>query len=302
MENVYNFISVTVSPVLFMLNLACKVQRRLKARPWPLENKVVLITGASSGIGEEIAYEYARHGARIVLAARREQELQRVELKCRELGAKEVLSVPTDVGDEAQVANLIQKTREAFSSQLDALYVNAGLSMGEPFEAFQDLSVFRTLMEVNYFGCISVTHQALPLLKQTPQSRIVVTSSVAGLAGIPSRTGYCATKFAVRGFYEALQSELYDQGVFVTLVYPGAVVTNINATRLGSGPADLDMKGAMTAETCAKLMVKATKQGRKELVMTHKFKLGRMWEGMVPDLWALLVRRGAKKAFKEKSQ
>ncbi|TPX66994.1 hypothetical protein SpCBS45565_g04139 [Spizellomyces sp. 'palustris'] len=302
MENVYNLITVSVAPVLFALNLVCKIQRRRKAGPWPLENKVVLITGASSGIGEEIAYEYARHGARIVLAARRQQELQRVEQKCRELGAKEVLSVPTDVSDETQVANLIQKTREAFSSQLDALYVNAGLSMGEPFESFQDLSVFRTLMEVNYFGCISVTQQALPLLKQTPQSRIVVTSSVAGLVGIPTRTGYSATKFAVRGFYEALQGELYDQGILVTLVYPGPVVTNINATRLGHGPADLDMEGAMTAETCAKLMVKATKHGKKELVMTQKFKMGRMLEGMVPDLWAVLARRAAKRFLKVKAQ
>lgn len=200
-----------------------------------------------------------------------------------------------------QIKNLIDQVKTKYT-HLDALYLNAGVSMGTPFASFTNLEAFHKLMQINFFGCITLTHHALPLLLDTPKSRIIVTSSVVGLTGPPTRTGYSATKFALRGFYESLGAELWDKDVYVTVVYPGAVRTDINRTRLGDNPDMLPLDNAMSAEECARIMLKATCDGAKEVVMTNKFKLGRVLEGMVPDLWAALVRSNAKKMLDDKKR
>ncbi|KAJ3183277.1 hypothetical protein HDU85_002303 [Gaertneriomyces sp. JEL0708] len=297
----YHVAVLALSPVLYFLDGLCRFRRRIRAGlTWSTEGKVVLITGASSGIGQSLAYECAKRKGKLVLVARRAEALAKVEEQCLHLGAASVTSVRTDVTDEAQVKALIEQVKEVHGT-LDVLFLNAGVSMGEPFADIHSLDLFRDLMEVNYFGTLTVTQAALPMLRRS-QGRIVVTSSVLGLSGVPYRTGYAAAKHAVRGFFESLQGELYDEGVLVTMVYPGAVRTEINQARLGQNPLELNMAGAMSSDECARLMVQGMEQGQKEIVMTHKFRAGRLLEGMVPHFWAFAVRRGAKKAFKKKDE
>ncbi|CAG8515182.1 6334_t:CDS:1 [Paraglomus occultum] len=291
------FAVTLLSPILCIANFVARKAREAAAKPWRPEDKVILITGASSGIGESLAYTFSHAGSSVILAARRKDELDRVAERCTELGAKDVLVVTTDVTSEADVENLIKKTEERYG-KLDCLVLNAGVSMGQTFDSLQNLDVIKRLMDVNYMGCVNVTFHALPLLKRAPKSRIVVNSSLAGIAGGPYRTGYSASKFAVRGFYEALRADLWDQDIHITIIYPGAVVTSINKTRLGDRPFDLNMRGAMTSEECARIMFEATCNGTKEVVLTGKGKLIRLLEASFPELAALLIHKVSRKMLK----
>jgi len=291
------FVIILLSPILFVANLVLRKARETGTKPWHPADKVVLITGASSGIGESLAYTFSRAGSSVILAARRKDELDRVAQKCTALGAKDVLVVPTDVASEADAKNLIKKTGERYG-KLDCLILNAGVSMGETFDTLKNLDIIKKLIDVNYMGCVNVTFHALPLLKRSPKSRIVVNSSLAGIAGVPYRTGYSASKFAVRGFFEALRADLWDKDIHITMIYPGVVVSSINKTRLGDQPFDLNMKGAMTSEECARIMFEATCNGTKEVVFTAKGKLVRLLEASFPELTFFLINRMARKMLK----
>jgi NADP-dependent 3-hydroxy acid dehydrogenase YdfG len=284
-------------PILLIANFYVRKRREFAAQPWSPADKVILITGASSGIGESLAYKFSRAGSSIVLSARRKAELDRVADTCTALGARDVLVVPTDVTSEEDAELLIKKVKEKYG-QLDCLILNAGVSMGQTFDSLTNLDIVKKLMDVNYMGCINVTFYALPLLKKTPKSRIVVNSSLAGISGLPYRSAYCASKFAVRGFYEALRADLWEQDIYVTMVYPGVVKTAINENRLGDTPFRLNMSDAMSSEECARLMFEATRNGTKEVVMTAKGKFTRLFEALFPDLAAYIVQRVVRKTLK----
>ena len=180
--------------------------------------QVILITGASDGIGAEIARQLARqHGPdlRLVLAARNVQALDAVAAQCQTLGAT-TLVVPTDVTVPAQCQQLVATTLAQFG-QLDALINNAGVSAQALFADVktEDLTWYEDLMRVNLWGSVWCTHAALPHLKAT-RGRLVAVSSLAGLVGVPGRTAYSASKFAMTGFFEALRAELRGSGVSVT--------------------------------------------------------------------------------------
>lgn len=195
----------------------------------PLQGKVVLITGGSSGIGRAAALRLAGFGARVAVSSRSADALGEV---IREVGAKgaEGLAIPADVTDADQVRRAVAATVERFG-QLDVLLCSAGLSMRADFEQ-ADLAAMERVMRVNFFGTLYATHFALPHVRQTRGS-LVAISSLTGLRGIPSYSIYGASKFAIQGLYDSLRLELTREGVHVGVVSPGFVDTPLRDRVLG---------------------------------------------------------------------
>ena len=265
-------------------------------KQFPFSNNVVIITGASAGIGHHLALQLADQGARIVLAARTATRLEETAEQCRQRGAQ-VLVVPTDVGKQLQCENLIEKTLKKYGS-LDTLINNAGISMWARFEDIKNLSLMEEIMRVNYFGSMYCTHYALPYLKKS-NGRIVGISSLTGKAGVPTRTGYAASKHAMAGFFDSLRIELADYGVSVTMIYPGFVATQVRKRACGADGKPLERSPlreteVMTAESCAELILKAVAHRKRELVMTRRGRLG-LWLKLIAPR---LVDRMASEAIK----
>jgi NADP-dependent 3-hydroxy acid dehydrogenase YdfG len=189
-----------------------------------LDDRVALVTGASSGIGEATAEALAAEGASLALAARREDELTDLADRLASEGV-ETLVVPTDVTDEEQVENMIETTTEELG-RLDIIVNNAGVMLLEPvIEA--DRANFRQMVEVNLLGLMNATHAALPIMEDQGTGHIVNISSVAGRQASASGSGYNATKFGVNGFTEALRQEVNNDGIRTTLIEPGIVDTEL---------------------------------------------------------------------------
>ena len=254
------------------------------------ENNVTIITGASTGIGEELAYRLADQGACLALTARREAELERVAAKVRERGAAagaKVIIVSADVAIESDCKKIIDTALNEFG-RIDTLVNNAGMTMWAKFADIQDVSMLARIMQVNYMGAVYCTHYALPHLKAS-KGRIVGIASLTGLIGVPTRTGYAASKHAMRGFFDSLRIELEDDGVTVTMVYPGFVATGIreNATGADGKPANIDpvnQDEVMSVDECATLIVRAIEQRKREEVMTLKGKLGQWLKLIAPGV------------------
>jgi short-subunit dehydrogenase len=235
-------------------------------------DQVVIVTGASAGIGKALALQLAAQGAKLALAARRLERLEQVAAECRAMGA-EILVVPTDVSDEAGCKALVESTIAAFA-RLDMLINNAGLAASALFEEFPDLSLFRHTMDVNLYGAVYCTYYALPYLKQS-RGRVVAISSLGGKAAIPYNTPYCASKYGLHGFYDSLRMELYQHGVSVTLICPWWVATEFHAAQLTKdgmprGPSrgkDYYTAKTMTAARCAEITLQAAYKRRREVLM-----------------------------------
>ena len=264
--------------------------------------KVFVITGASDGIGAEVARQLARaHGAdaALVLAARNQAKLDEIAQQCRASGAKAEV-VMTDVSQETQCRHLVDKAMQLFG-RIDVLVNNAGMSAHALFSDVraQDLHWYEDLMRTNLWGAVWVTHAALPHLKATHGS-IVAVASLAGLIGVPGRTAYSATKFALTGFFEALRAELKPAGVSVTIAYPGVVATETrrrgyNAKGEAAGTSGLKEEKAMSVEECARLIVDGMNTRKREVVMTARGKFGRFLKLIAPSV----VEDMALKALKD---
>ena len=252
---------------------------------------VFVITGASDGIGAEMARQLAaRHKdkAALVLAARSQDKLDAVAAECGKLGAQ-TLAVAMDVSHEAQCRSLVERAFVQFG-RIDVLVNNAGVSAQALFSEVkaQDLPWYEDLMRVNFWGALWCTHAALPHLRQS-HGRIVAVASLAGLVGVPGRTAYSATKFAMTGFFEALRAELKGAGVSVTTAYPGVVATQIryrglNARGEAAGSSGLKEDDAMSVEECARLIIEGMERRDREVVMTAKGKLGRFMKLLAPGV------------------
>jgi short-subunit dehydrogenase len=251
--------------------------------------KVIVITGASDGIGAEIARQLAAAhlgGVALVLAGRSAQKLQAVAAQCEAHGAK-TLGIAMDVGIESQCRELIAQAHAEFG-HLDALVNNAGMSAQALFEEVkaEDLHWYEDLMRVNLWGSVWGTHAALPHLKATRGS-IVAVSSLAGLVGVPGRSAYSATKFAMTGFFEALRAELKSAGVSVTTAFVGVVKTQLrhrgyNAKGEPAGSSGLKEDDAMPVEECARRIIDGMHKRQREVVMTAKGKFGRFLKLIAP--------------------
>lgn len=247
-------------------------------------DKVIVITGASEGIGAELARQLSRDKPKLVLAARRMSALQAVAAQCEALGATTFV-MATDVSIEADCRSLIAHAVDRFGG-IDALVNNAGVSMHANFEEITDTGVYEKLMRINLMGSIWPTHAALAHLKSS-NGLVVAVASLAGLIGVPGRTTYCATKFAQTGFFEALRVELASDGVDVCIVYPGVVATEIrrngwNAKGQTAGVSGLSEENAMSVEECAGLILSAMRGRKREAVMSAKGKLGRWIKLIAP--------------------
>jgi short-subunit dehydrogenase len=265
--------------------------------------RVILITGASDGIGAEMARQWAarqRAGVALVLAARSVDKLEQVAAECRSAGAA-VLVQRCDVTVRAECQALVEAAVAAFGG-LDVLVNNAGMSAHALFEQVSDLAWYETLMRINLWGAVWCTQAALPHLKKR-RGRLVAVSSLAGLVGVPGRTAYSATKFALNGFFEALRPELAGSGVSVTIAYPGVVATQIrhrgfNARGEAAGVSSLDERDAMSVEDCARLIIEGSEHRRRDIVMTSKGRLSRWMKLIAPAL----VDRLAMKALKPETR
>jgi short-subunit dehydrogenase len=249
-------------------------------------DQTIVITGASDGIGAELARQLATERPKLVLAARGREALERVAADCIARGAQ-AIAVPTDVAREDDCRRLIE-TAVAQYGGIDVLVNNAGVSMHAEFESIEDFSTFERLWRINCLGTIACTRFAWPQLKAR-RGLVVGVSSLAGKAGVPGRTTYCASKFAQTGFLEALRIEAEPLGIAVLGVYPGVVATEIrrrglNAQGRPAGVSGLEERGAMPVDECARQIVAAMRARRRELVMTAKGKIGLWLKLIAPRL------------------
>jgi NAD(P)-dependent dehydrogenase (short-subunit alcohol dehydrogenase family) len=245
-----------------------------------------IVTGASGGIGEEVAVALARQGARVTLAARREGELERVAARCREAGG-ETLAVPTDVTDREQCSALVVRAVERFG-RLDLLVNNAGQGVWARLDEIRDFAVFERMLAVNYLSAVWCTLAALPRLKEA-KGRIVAVCSLAGRTGVPLRGPYSAAKHAMAGFFDTLRIELDGSGVSVTLVHPGFVATGSQARNLGPdgrplGKMPITVTRALSAAECAAIIVDAAARRRREVAPTLLAKLMLWLKVVAPEL------------------
>jgi short-subunit dehydrogenase len=257
-----------------------------------------VITGASSGIGAELALQLARQGARLCLAARSLAGLEAVAADCRAQGG-EALACQVDVSDLQQCQALIEQAAAAYGGRIDMLVNNAGITMWALFDQVQDLSIFEKIIHTNYLGSVYCTYYALPYLKQS-RGRIVGVSSLTGKTGVPTRSGYAASKHAMAGFFDSLRIELAGSGVSVTMTYPGFVSTGVQARGFGPdgqplGHNPIRVEDVMSAETCARIILDAAARRRREEVMTLRGKFGLWLKLLAPGLVDRIALNAIKK-------
>ena len=259
----------------------------------PFHDNVVILTGASSGIGREVALQLADRGARLALAARGLQRLEEVAGACRERGA-DAIAVSTDVTDPEACRRLVQVAAERYG-RVDTLICNAGISQAFPFEVLQDVSLAERIVRVNYLGAVFCAHYALPHLLAA-RGRLVAVASLTGKTGVPWRTLYAASKHALAGFCDSLRIELVDRGVSVTVIYPDFVQTEVRDRVLGPDGQPLAVhplrRGSfLSAAACARHVVRAAARRRREAVLGLRGKVGVRLRGLLPGLVDRVARR-----------
>lgn len=265
--------------VFMKLNYICK-----------MKNKVVIITGGTSGIGKACAEVFGINGSKIVITGRNEDKLSETVLELQNKGI-DSLAVKADVSIEEDNVLLRDKTIEKYG-RIDCLINNAGISMRALFSDL-DLKVLRQVMDINFWGTIYATKYCLPEIKKNKGS-IIGISSIAGYRGLPGRTGYSASKFAMQGFLEALRTELLKTGVHVLVACPGFTASNIRNTALsadgsGQGESPRDEQKMMTAEEVAKHIYKATVNRKRDIVLTSQGKMTVLLNKLFPKFMDKMV-------------
>jgi short-subunit dehydrogenase len=236
-----------------------------------LYNQVIIITGASAGIGKSLAFRLSAKKAKIVLAARRLDRLEEIAEQCRGMGA-ETLVVQTDVSDEDQCRQLIQRTIEKFG-RIDMLINNAGMNATALLEDLPDLHLFHQVVNTNFFGTVYCTYYALPYLKES-HGRIVAISSLGGKAALPYNSPYISSKFAIHGFCDTLRMELKKHGISVTVVCPSWVMSEFHEAQMnkdgipkGESGRLVYTKKTMTSDRCAEIVLNAAFKKKREVLM-----------------------------------
>ena len=257
-----------------------------------IRDSVIWLTGASSGIGEQLAYQLASKGAKLILSARRKEELERVRANCN---SKNVEILPLDLEDGFE---LTQRAKEAntFFGTVDILINNGGISQRDKI-INTSIEVDRRLMEVNYFGSITLSKALLPKMIEQKKGHHVIVTSTVGIINTPYRSGYGASKHALHGFYDVLRAEHHDDNIKVTLVLPGYIKTEISYNALtGDGSRqdkmDRGQEKGMSAEKCARLVIKAIESNKHQVYIGGlKEKAGIYLKRLWPKAAALVVRK-----------
>jgi len=251
-----------------------------------VDKKRIILTGASEGIGRALALALAAQGARLALAARDRERLESLAQECRALGG-EARALPTDVTNAQDCEWLVAETVKAFGG-IDIVIHNAGITMWSRFDALQDLSILERIMEVNYLAPARLTALALPHLKQS-KGLLVAVASLAGLTGVPERSGYAASKHAMVGFFDSLRIELRGSGVDVSVVAPDFVVSEIHKRAIGPdgeplGESPMMQSKIMTATDCATRILRAIEKRERLVLMSTRGRLGR-WLKLLAPSW-----------------
>jgi len=257
------------------------------------KEKVVWITGASSGIGKALAIEFAKQKSILIISSNILEDLNIVQKECKDLGAECIVQY-LDVMDIDKMQSITENLISQFG-KIDVLVNNAGISQRSLVEE-TPLDVDRKIMEIDYFGTIALTKTVLPFMIKNGGGYIAATSSISGKFGFPLRSAYSAAKHALHGFFETLRSETYDQNIKVLIAFPGRIKTDISLHALtkdgtAHGKMDEGQNAGVTAEKCAKQYVKAIRKDKKEvligaseliMVYIHKF---------LPKLFYKLARK-----------
>jgi len=261
-----------------------------------VKDKVVIITGASSGIGEALAYKFASKGSKLVIGARNQDRLTVVANNIKKLGA-EVVYAQTDVCIEGDCRNLVLTAYENFG-KIDILINNAGMSMRALFES-AELEVIKKLMDTNFWGTVYCTKYALPYILKEKGS-IAGVSSIAGIIGLPARTGYSASKFAMNGFLGSLRTENIKTGLHVLVAFPGFTESNIRTTSLladgtAQGESPREEGKMMSAQEVADHIYMAIKKRKNKIVLTRQGKLINTISKFLPDMLDNMVYKNLAK-------
>lgn len=255
------------------------------------KNKVVWITGASSGIGEALAVAFAKEGAQLVLSARRIEELERVAMLC---GKEKCMILPLDLGATENIEILTRSVIDKYG-KIDVLVNNGGISQ-RALAKDSTLEIDRKIMEVNYFGQIALTKSVLPFMLKQRSGHIVVMSSIAGKFGFWFRTAYSASKHALHGFFEALRLETEADGIKILIAVPGKIQSNISLHALkGDGSShnvmDKSQEEGMPAAECAKIILDAMKRNTEEILVGGK-EIKAVWiKRHFPGLFGKIIRK-----------
>ncbi|MBA0761749.1 hypothetical protein Gotri_024345 [Gossypium trilobum] len=285
------FSFVFLLPPIYFFNFFLSILRSVFSEN--LAGKVVVITGASSGIGEHLAYEYGRRGARLALTARREKSLQEIADRARDLGSPDVIVIRADVSKVDDCRRLVEETVNHFG-RLDHLVNNAGINTVFMFEdAPPDMSLFRAIMDTNFWGSVYTTRFALPHLKNS-KGKIVVMSSAASWMNDPRTSVYNASKAALTAFFDTLRIELGSE-VKITIVTPGFIESEITQGKFlqrdGNMEVQQDMRDVQvssipvgSASGCAQAIVNSASKGDRYLTQPSWFRVTYLWKLFFPEL------------------
>ncbi|MCB0487627.1 MAG: SDR family oxidoreductase [Cyclobacteriaceae bacterium] len=258
-----------------------------------LRNRVIWLTGASSGIGEALTYELAKKGARLIISARRKEELEKVKGNCDSAAQANIRILPLDLTVTSTLSLSVEAAVQTFG-HIDILINNGGISQ-RSFVKDTSLDVDRRIMEVNYFGAIALTKFLLPHFLKQKGGHFVVVSSLTGKFGTPYRSGYAASKHALHGFYDSLRAELWKENIKVTMIAPGFIHTPITLSALtGDGSPLNKMDEAQyrgkPVKWCAKKIVKAIEKGKDEVYIGGREVLGVYVKRFFPRWFNRIIR------------
>jgi len=257
------------------------------------KDKVIWIAGASSGIGEALVYAFISEGAQVIASAPFMDQLKKVRENC---GKGKVACHPLflDMEHPEQFPGLVQRVQSEHK-RIDYLVHVAGISQ-RSLTSEVSMETFRKIMEINFFGAVALTKAVLPVMLEQGFGHIAATSSITGKFGFPLRSAYSASKHALHGFFESLQAEVMDQNIFVTLIVPGRVRTEISVHALKAdgtswGRMDQGQAGGVSAEQAARTILKALKKKKKEVLVGGKELLMVYIKRFFPRIFWKLVNR-----------
>ena len=256
------------------------------------EGKIIWITGASSGIGEALAYGWSKLGAHLILSARRGHELERVKAACAH--SDRCTIAPLDLSRQEDIEAMADRMLQQFGA-IDILVNNGGISQ-RSLVIETDVSVDRRIMEVDYFSGVILTKKLLPAMIAGGGGHIIAISSIVGIFGFPLRSAYSAAKHALHGFYETVWAELHAQGIRVTVVCPGRILTDVSVNALTKdgtphGEMDHGQANGISSETCARKIINAVRKNKKEVYIGRKDLLMIYFKRYIPWIYYRLVSK-----------